>query len=137
MKRVMVFMFSVFIAILIVQISFVIAEQQTQSSPSEALNPPVAAKVQQITGIVTTLNTTTETITVTKKMRDSVIETILNVDDKTKIMMGSERKTFTDMKVGDPVVVKYTMSDGRNIARSITITPPQAESSEKKMERKK
>jgi ribosomal protein S1 len=57
------------------------------------------------------------TIAVMKKDK----ETVVTVNDKTKIMMGKEKKTLADLKAGDKVKVRYTEVDGKNMAKSVAI----------------
>lgn len=83
----------------------------------------VAAKVQQITGEVTAINTNAMTMTVTKKMRSKVLDVVVTVNDETKIMIGKEKRTFADVKAGDKVIVKYREVDGKNVTQSIAIKP--------------
>jgi len=73
------------------------------------------AAVQQVRGEVSAVDTTANTITVKGKKGDVTI----SVNDKTKIMAGTEKKALADIKVGDKVTVKYTEADGKNIAKSI------------------
>lgn len=61
------------------------------------------AKMKQVTGEVTAVDAKANTMTVKKGKK----ETAINVDDKTKIMVGKEKKALADVKVGDKVTVHY------------------------------
>ena len=74
-------------------------------------------------------------ITVAKKYKDKVLETVLTIHNETKISKNNEKMTLHDIKVGDKVVVKYTKVDGKNMAKSVTIKPAKPESKEKETEK--
>src|SRR4030042_875550 len=92
------------------------------------------AKVKQVTGEVAAVDEKAMTITVSKKMKGKAVETVVTVDDKTKIMMGKEKKNLADVKAGDKVNVHYKEVDGKNVAKSVAIKP--AEPVEKKAGKK-
>lgn len=137
MKNFITIIVSILFTFAISSIPFAIGEEKavptTLPAPSKL---PYASKVQQITGGVSAVNTTTNSITVTKKIRDKVVEAVVTIDDKTEIMQEKKNKSFSDIKMGDKVVVKYTKVDGKNIAKSITIKPAEPESKEKQIEKK-
>ncbi len=137
MKNFITIIVSILFTFAISSIPFAIGEEKavptTLPAPSKL---PYASKVQQITGGVSAVNTITNSITVTKKIRDKVVEAVVTVNDKTEIMKEKEKKSFADVKIGDKVVVKYTKVDGKNIAKSITIKPAEPESKEKQIEKK-
>ena len=137
MKNLITIILSILFTFAISSIPFAIGEEKevptTVGIPSKL---PYAAKVQQITGKVSAVNTITNSITVTKKIRDKVVEAVVTVDNKTEIMKEKEKKSFADVKIGDKVVVKYTKVDGKNIAKSITIKIAEPESKEKQIEKK-
>lgn len=95
----------------------------TKPAPPRVLKLLVAAKVQQITGEVTAINTNAMTMTVTKKMRSKVLDVVVTVNDETKIMIGKGKRTFADVKAGDKVIIKYREVDGKNVTQSIAIKP--------------
>ena len=74
-------------------------------------------KVRQITGQVVTLNVEAGTLTVKSKRQEVALET----DEKTKVRIGSEKKEFAHLKMGDRVKAKYIQVDGKNRAKSISI----------------
>jgi ribosomal protein S1 len=120
MKKVITILLCLLIAIAFISVSSAISEQKTESPQFE---PKLqrAAKIQQITGVVKALNVIDKSIAVTKKMRKKSIEAVITIDDTTKIMKQDEKKTLSDLKVGDTVVAKYVKADGKNLAKSISI----------------
>jgi ribosomal protein S1 len=104
----------------------------TQPVPAKL---PYASKVRQITGEVSAVNTNAMSIVVTKKCRDKVEETAVTIDDKTEIMKEKENKSFSDIKIGNKVVVKYIKVNGKNIAKNISIKTAKPESKEKEPEK--
>lgn len=79
------------------------------------------AKVRQVTGEVKEVDTKAMTLTVTKKMKTGAQDTLVTINEKTRITMGKEKKLPADLKVGDKVTVKYTEADGKVVAKSIAI----------------
>ena len=116
MKNTLIIIVAVFFAFTLIAPSF--AEMQWSEVPR-------AYTFLQIT--VKAVDKDAMAITVTKKIKDKVIEAVTTIDDKTKITMDKQDKNFSDIGVGDSVVVKYAQVDGKNIAKSIVITPPVTE----------
>jgi Cu/Ag efflux protein CusF len=114
--------------------AFAAGEKKTGQVPSAL---PVAAKVQQITGEVRAVNYSAMSITVAKKCKDKVLETVVAVDNRTRISKDGRKGTFDDIKTGDKVVVKYTEVKGRNIAQDISIKLSKPGSKEKETETKR
>ncbi len=123
MRKARTILLSVLFAFVMSSLSFAVEEKKVESMPPKPLKLQTAAKVQQITGEVSTVNAITNSITVTKKIRDTVVEAVVTIDDKTKIMKEKENKSFADIKIGDKVIVKYAKVDGKNMAKSIAIKP--------------
>ncbi len=73
--------------------------------------------VKQITGDVVTIDVAVKTLTVKGKKA----EVVITADDKTTVKMDKEKKTLSDIKVGDRVTLKYAEIEGKKIARSIEI----------------
>jgi hypothetical protein len=80
-------------------------------------------KVKLITGEVVTVDVTVKTLTVKGKKA----EVVIIGDDKTIVKMDKEKKTLSDINVGDRVTVKYAQTEGKNIARTIEIKTAKAE----------
>ena len=74
-------------------------------------------KMRQITGDIVTLNVEAGTLTVKSKRQEIAME----VDEKTNVKIGRERKEFAHLKKGDRVKAKYIQVDGINRAKSISI----------------
>jgi ribosomal protein S1 len=122
MKKIITILLSLLIAVAFISVSSAIGEQKTESPQFELKLQP-AAKIQQITGVVKSLNAIDKSMAVTKKMRKKTLEAVITINDSTKIMKQNEKKTFSDLKVGDTVVAKYVKVDGKNVAKSIAIKP--------------
>lgn len=140
MKKVLALVISILFVVSFAGLSFAVEKPAATTAPAvkkvetekAATTTPVpAAKVKQITGEVKAVDTTANTLTVKGKKA----EVTVTCNEKTKIMMGKEKKTLADVKVGDKVVVKYTESEGKNIAKSIAIKPAEEKpAAEKKAE---
>ena len=89
--------------------------------------------VKDTEGEIQAVDQKAKTITV-KGMRGSVTAT---ADEKTVVKSGKDMKTFADLKVGDRVVLTFEPSEGKNMAKTISISPPAAAPAEKKGESKK
>lgn len=131
MRKAISILLSVIFAFFMISLSLAAEEKKTESIPPKPLKLQTAAKVQQITGEVRAVNPTAMSIIVTKKIRDKVLETVVTIDNETKILKEKEKKTFLDIKTGDKVVVKYTKVDGKNVAKNISIKPAKPESEKK------
>ncbi|MEW6674816.1 MAG: hypothetical protein AB1348_02150 [Nitrospirota bacterium] len=138
MKKAIAIIVAVLFVFALTSISFAAEEKKAAPVPAEKKAEPAkpaekkpAVKIRQVTGEVKAVDAVAKTITVAKKVKDKVEETVVTVDDKTKITLGKEKKTLVDVKVGDKVTVKYQVVDGKNVAKSVAIKPP-AEPAEKK-----
>ena len=123
MRKARTILLSVIFAFIMSSLSLAVEEKKVESILPKPLKLQTAAEVQQITGEVSAVNALANSITVTKKIRDTVVEAVVTIDDKTKIMKEKENKSFADIKIGDKVVVKYAKVDGKNMAKSIAIKP--------------
>lgn len=83
----------------------------------KAAAPAKKAEKKQVTGEVAAIDAKAKTITVAKKVKDKVEETVISVDDK----------MLADVKQGDKVTVKYTVTDGNNAAKSLKKAAAKAE----------
>ena len=91
---------------------------EKKAEPVKAEKKAATAKVKQVTGEVAAVDAKANTITVKGKKGDTVV----TCDDKTKIMMGKDKKALADVKVGDKVTVKFSEADGKMTAKSVAIT---------------
>jgi ribosomal protein S1 len=109
--------------------SFSLAAEKAAPAPAPMEKKAAAAtekpKVHQVTGDVKAVDMKAMTISVTKMMKGKAEETMITVGDKTKIMMGKEKKALADVKAGDKVTVKYTEAEGKNMAKSVAIHAPE------------
>jgi len=119
---------AIFVAVLFVfamaSLSFA-AEEKAAPAPmekkAEPAKPAEKPKVKMVTGDVKAVDTKAMTVTVTKMVKGKAEESVVTVSDKTKVMMGKEKKALADVKAGDKVTVKYTEVEGKNVAKSIAI----------------
>ena len=79
--------------------------------------------VRQIRGDVVTIDVAVKTLTVKGKKA----EVVITADDKTTVKMNKEKKSLSDIKVGDKVTLKYAEIEGKKIARTIEIKTVKAE----------
>jgi len=86
---------------------------------SFAAEKKAPAKVKQVAGEVTAVDAKANTLTVKGKKA----EVSLTTDEKTTVTIGKEKKTLDDVMVGDKATVKYAEVDGKNVAKSIAVTP--------------
>ena len=84
---------------------------------SFAAEKKAPVKVKWLTGEVTAVDATANTITVKGKKA----ETTITCDDKAKVMMGKEKKACADVKMGDKLSVRYSEVEGKNVAKSVSI----------------
>lgn len=108
----------------------VVAEKKAEPAMAEKKAAP--AKVKQVTGDVAAVDAKANTITVKGKKGDTVV----TCDDKTKIMMGKDKKALADVKVGDKVMVKYSEADGKMTAKIVAIKAAEKKAEPAKMEKK-
>lgn len=121
MKKAIAIVLSVMFIFALTSVTF--AADKKAAAPAEKKEVTVKAKMKQVTGEVTAVDAKANTITVKKGKKDTTI----TVDDKTKIMVGKDKKALADVKVGDKVTVHYAEP----------VTPAKEEKkAEKKMEKK-
>jgi Cu/Ag efflux protein CusF len=92
-----------------------------KAAPAEKKAP--ATKYLSVKGEVTAVDPAANSITIKSKKQ----EVQLTVTDKTKVMIGKEKKSLADVKVGDAAVAKYKKEKDKNVATSINVTPKKAE----------
>ncbi len=113
---------------LVVSLLFVIAVSGLSSAQEKKEAAPAPAKEEKkmdekkhakksghyIHGEVTAVDAAANTLTVKGKKG----EVTLTTDDKTRFHKG---KTLADVKVGDKLTVKYTETDGKKVATSVSM----------------
>lgn len=138
MKKAVSIILAVLFVFAITSLSFAVEEKKAAPAPEEKKAMPAEKpKVKQVTGDVKAVDMKAKTITVTKMMKGKAEETVVTVDDKTKIMMDKEKKALADVKYGDKVTVKYTEVDGKNVAKSVAIKPAEKKAEPAKPAEKK
>ena len=128
MKKVIAIFVSVIFVFAFASMSLAAEKAAPAPAPMEKKAEPAATakpKVHQVTGDVKAVDMKAMTIAVTKMMKGKAEETMITVGDKTKIMMGKEKKALADVKAGDKVTVKYTEAEGKNMAKSVAIHAPE------------
>lgn len=75
------------------------------------------ASVKQVTGEIKAVDAASMSITVAGRKGDVPVFVV----DKTNIISGKEKKSFTDLKTGARVTVKYKETGSENIASIIAI----------------
>ncbi len=117
-KRFLIAIFLTFIVFM--GISFAGSESEKKGI-MVPLSVPHAANIHQITGSVIAVDHFSKNISVQKKRGEKVIGAVITIDSQTEIREGDASKSLSDIKVGDKVIIKYTKSDNRNIAKNIEI----------------
>jgi Cu/Ag efflux protein CusF len=82
-------------------------------------------KMKVFGGGVKAVNIQEKTITL---WNDEVPEITFSVDDKNISKTTSGNKTLADIKIGDIAVVAYDEVNGKNVAKAVTVTSPEAAS---------
>lgn len=95
-------------------------EEPKKTDPATSAEKP-KPKGKQVTGEVKAVDAVAKTITVAKKVKDKVEETVVTITDKTKITLDKEKRTLADVKVGDEVTVKYAEANGKKVAKRVII----------------
>jgi len=127
MRKAIATIVAVLFVFVITSVSF--AAEEKKAEPAKLAERP---KVRTVTGEVKAVDPVAKTITIVKKVRGVVEETVITVDDKTKITRAIE-EAFAGVKAGDKVTVRYVGVDGENVARSVAIrVAPPAKPAEKK-----
>ena len=103
-------------------------KKEAPAKEEKAMEKKAPAKVKRVTGEVMAVDAAS--ITVKGKKADVTATT----GDMTKVMMGKEKKTMADVKIGDKVTLKYSEADGKNMAKMISMHA--AKPAEKKAEKK-
>lgn len=112
MKR---FIALIAVAIFALTVGIAFAEEAQQApAPKKA-----AEKYLTIKGEVTAVDPAANSLIIKSKRQ----EVQLTVTDKTKVMIGKEKKTLADVKVGDSATARYKKEKDKNVATSINVTP--------------
>lgn len=98
------------------------APEKKEAAPAPA-EKKAPTKYLSVKGEVTAVDPAQNSITIKSKKQ----EIQLTVTDKTKVMIGKEKKSLADVKVGDTATAKYKKEKDKNVATSINVTPKKAE----------
>jgi Cu/Ag efflux protein CusF len=114
MKKTIVILLSLVLMFAFTAVTFA-AEKEAATAETKAAAKKAVKK--QVTGEVAAIDAKAKTITVAKKVKDKVEETVISVDDK----------MLADVKQGDKVTVKFMVTDGKNVAKSVKKAVAKAE----------
>jgi hypothetical protein len=122
MKKGIFLVISIFI-VAIFSLSF--AEQKKEELkiyvPPELSKLPYAATTMQISGKITAINISDQSLKVSKNFKDSVIDVVLLSNPSTKIYKDKTEQKFSSLKIGDIVIVRYTKVNNDFVAKNIEI----------------
>ena len=127
MKKTIAIVLSLVLMFAFTAVTFAADKEAATAEKKSAAAEKKAVK-KQVTGEVTAVDATANTLTVKGKKGDVMLST----DDKTTVMAGKEKKTLADVKAGDNVTVNYTEADGKNVAHKVAIKAAPAKKAEKK-----
>jgi colicin import membrane protein len=108
-------------------------KKEAPMKEEKAMEKKAPAKVKMVTGEVTAVDMKANTLTVKGKKAEMTV----TCEDKTKVMMGKEKKACADVKVGDKVTTKYSEAEGKNMAKSVSIHEAKPAAEEKAAAKKK
>jgi Cu/Ag efflux protein CusF len=111
MKKATVIFLALLFVFAITSLSFAAEQTKSEQMPVEK------TKVKQIRGEIVKLDTKAGTLSVKSKRQ----EVALLTDSSTIVLIGKEKKTLADLKIGDRVKAKYIQADGNNMAKSISV----------------
>ena len=114
MKRIVMSIFPILFMFLIFGLSIANEQLKDQKDVTEIKHK------NSLKGKVKSIDLDNKTITMTKRNQN----TLITVNDETKITMGKESETLLDIKVGARIRVTYSEVDDKKIAKSISIKKP-------------
>ena len=150
MKKVVALIVSVLFILSVTGLSFAVEEKKPATPAVEEKKPATPAveekkpaapaekkavhksATKHVTGKVVAVDAAAMTLTVKGKKG----EVALSADEKTAVKMGKEKKALADVKSGDKVKAKYTVKDGKNMAKSIELMAAPAKKEKKPAEPK-
>ncbi len=80
------------------------------------------AHPHKVTGEVIAINVPDQTIVIKRSSTKGVTELSLLVDSGSKVLVGKEKKSLSDVHVGDKVRGKYMEKDGKHVASTLHVT---------------
>ncbi|MFZ3136941.1 MAG: hypothetical protein WA126_06070 [Thermodesulfovibrionales bacterium] len=72
-------------------------------------------------GNVTQIDNNSMTVTIMKKVNDKEVKMTFSIDYSTSFVLGTEKKTIIDIKIGDKVTVVYIRDNDKFVAKNIII----------------
>lgn len=93
-------------------------EKKEEKPAAEKAAKPAAEKTGRHVGTVKAVDPGGKSLTVEEKSGESTVA----VTDKTAIKRGKDSVKLEDLKAGDQVTVVYVQQDGKDVARSISVT---------------
>jgi ribosomal protein S1 len=115
MRKAIAIIVSLLFVLSVAGLSF--AAEKVAMEPAKAMEKKAPVKIKWLSGEVSAVDAAANTVTVKGKKA----EVTLDVNDKTKITMGHEKKTLAQLKVGDRVSTRYSEVEGKNVAKSMAI----------------
>lgn len=105
----------------VLSLIFILAVTSVTFAAEKHAAPAPAAKAveKHVKGDITAVDANAMTVTVKGKKGDVTV----TVDAKTEFKLGKDKKTVSDLKVGEKVKILYHEADGKNIAKSISEPP--------------
>jgi hypothetical protein len=104
------------------------AQTTTPAPAADTATPPAKAKKPKqpnYRGVLTAIDTTGSTITVSTSKKDPTKVLMLKIDAKTKILKDKQPATLADFSVGEAVSGSYTKgADGKLTAASLHFKTP-------------
>lgn len=102
------------------------AKKVNTAKPAQKTSPVKSAEtstLKTVTGKAVSVNTAAQAITVAVKTKGKEEKTLVLLNEKTSIVVGSEKKKLEDIKKGDDLTIRYEVKDGNNVAKSIAVSP--------------
>jgi hypothetical protein len=76
----------------------------------------------EVSGEVASVNVSDQTVVIKRSATNGVAQLKLLVDTGSKILVGNEKKSLSDVHVGDRVRGKYLNKDGKHIVRTLHLS---------------
>jgi hypothetical protein len=85
------------------------------------------AKAHHVSGEVVSVDAANNTFVIRETLKDkSTKEVSIQCEPGTKIMQAGKVATLSELTSGDHVTVAYSTSEGKNMAKTVSIAKPQA-----------
>ena len=76
----------------------------------------------EVSGEVASVNVSDQTVVIKRSATNGAAQLKLLVDTGSKVLVGNEKKSLSDVHVGDRVRGKYLNKDGKHIARTLYLS---------------